>query len=146
MQICGKRTGDQGLMHQETNHQASKGHQGRYYCITVLPYFCEVTTIPMPKPCNHRHRSSEGPSCFELDESFPTRRHSQQSAKYCVSEPDPRDPIVDPDDRPISDLRSIVLEERARLEPCSLRILSSGLRIFQSSGLRIFQSSGLSPR
>ena len=70
----------------------------------------------MPKPCNHRHRSSEGPSCFELDESFPTRRHSQQSVKYCVSEPDPRDPIVDPDDRPISDLRSIFLEERARLE------------------------------
>ena len=81
-------------MHQETNHQASKGHQGRYYCTTVLPYFCEVTTIPMPKPCNHRHRSSEGPSCFELDESFPTRRHSQQSAKCCVSEPDPQDPIA----------------------------------------------------
>ena len=140
MQICGKRTGDQGLMHQETNHQASKGHQGRYYCTTVLPYFCEVTTIPMPKPCNHRHRSSEGPSCFELDESFPTRRHSQQSVKYCVSEPDPRDPIVDPDDRPISDLRSIFLEERARLE-LSFFFFSSHQAFaeffFQSSGVRL---------
>ena len=131
-------------MHQETDHQASKGHQGRYYCTTVLPYFCEVTTIPMPKPCNHRHRSSEGPSCFELDESFPTRRHSQQSVKYCVSEPDPRDPIVDPDDRPISDLRSIFLEERARLELSFFffPVIRRSLRIFFSH--QAFASTGSS--
>ena len=144
-------------MHQETDHQASKGHQGRYYCTTVLPYFCEVTTIPMPKPCNHRHRSSEGPSCFELDESFPTRRHSQQSAKYCVSEPDLRDPIVDPDDRPISGIAlmtdqiknaTLQLWKNEHLEPSSLRIflffsvIRRSLRIFFSH--QAFASTGSS--